>query len=274
MPVGASRDGVEEADELLVPMPLHAAADNAAFQHVEGGEQRGGAVALVVVGQGAAAPALERQARLGAVERLDLALLIHRKHHGMGRRIDVEADNVARLGREVGIVGQLELADTVRLQPVRTPDALHRTDADADHRGHRRRGPVRRLSRRQPERERHHAFGDLGRQRRDARRARLVAQQPVHALAHEPLLPAPDGGLGHLRLAHDLGRAEARGGQQHDPGAPDVLLRAVAVGRDGDKTLAVSGREIDGDICAHAPESHVKPSRGNPKRILQSDFIH
>ena len=31
-------DGVQEADELLMGVPLHAAADNAAFQHVEGGE--------------------------------------------------------------------------------------------------------------------------------------------------------------------------------------------------------------------------------------------
>ena len=67
-----------------MPVTLPAAADNAAFQHVEGGEQRGGAVALVVVGDGAAAAALERQARLGAVERLDLGLLIDRKHDGMG----------------------------------------------------------------------------------------------------------------------------------------------------------------------------------------------
>ena len=43
-------DGVEEADELLVTVALHASADDLAFEHVESGEQRGGAVALVVVG--------------------------------------------------------------------------------------------------------------------------------------------------------------------------------------------------------------------------------
>jgi hypothetical protein len=31
--------GVQEADELLIPVALHAAADDFAFQHVEGGEQ-------------------------------------------------------------------------------------------------------------------------------------------------------------------------------------------------------------------------------------------
>ena len=92
-------DGVEEADELLMAVALHAAADDRAVEHVEGGEQRGGAVALVVVGHGAGAALLHRQAGLGAVERLDLALLVDRQHDRMGRRIDIEPDDVAQLGR-------------------------------------------------------------------------------------------------------------------------------------------------------------------------------
>ena len=43
-------DPVEESDELLVPVLLHALADHPAVEHVERGEQGGGAVALVVVG--------------------------------------------------------------------------------------------------------------------------------------------------------------------------------------------------------------------------------
>src|SRR5690242_13791304 len=42
-------DGVEEADELLVPMVLHAEADHGALQHIERSEQCGRAMALVVV---------------------------------------------------------------------------------------------------------------------------------------------------------------------------------------------------------------------------------
>ena len=92
-------DGVEEADELLMPVALHAAADHGAVEHVERGEQRRGAVALVVVGHGAGAALLHRQAGLGAVERLDLALLVDRQHDGVGGRIDIEADDVAQLAR-------------------------------------------------------------------------------------------------------------------------------------------------------------------------------
>ena len=109
----------------------HVAADDGAVEHVERGEQRGGAVALVVVGHGAEPALLHRQARLGAVERLDLALLVDRQHDGVRRRIDIEPDHVAQLVDELRVVGELELPPAVRLQPVRLPDAPHRAGADA-----------------------------------------------------------------------------------------------------------------------------------------------
>jgi hypothetical protein len=56
---------------------------------------------LVVVGHGAGAAPLHRQSRLRAVERLNLALLIDREHHGMIGRIDVEADNLPEFAGEL-----------------------------------------------------------------------------------------------------------------------------------------------------------------------------
>ena len=53
-------EGVEEADELLMAVTLHVAPDHRASEDVQGGEQRRGAVALVVVGHGRAPTALER----------------------------------------------------------------------------------------------------------------------------------------------------------------------------------------------------------------------
>jgi hypothetical protein len=84
------------------------------------------------------------------------------------------------------------------------------------------------------------------------------------ARLHEPLLPAPDRGLGHASLAHDLARAAARCGQQHDAGTPDVLLRAFAVGNHRKEPLAVAGCNVEADPGAHAPDSHGAPRRGNP----------
>ena len=125
-------DGVEEADEFLMAMTLHVEADDGAVEHVERGEQCRGAVALVVVGHGTETSPLHGQSRLSAVERLDLALLVERQDDGMGRRIDVQPDDVAQLGDEVRIVRQLEPLVVVRLQTVGAPDAAHGAGADAD----------------------------------------------------------------------------------------------------------------------------------------------
>ncbi len=92
-------DGIQEPDEFLMAMALHAAADDLAFEHVEGGKERCGAVAFVVVRHGSGAALLHRQARLGAVQRLDLALLVDREHDGVLGRIDVEPDHIAQLSR-------------------------------------------------------------------------------------------------------------------------------------------------------------------------------
>jgi hypothetical protein len=61
-------------------MALHAAADDAAVQHVKSRKQRGRAVAFVVVGHGPGAPGLHGQTGLGAGERLNLRLLVAARH--------------------------------------------------------------------------------------------------------------------------------------------------------------------------------------------------
>ena len=61
-------DSIEKADEFEMAVALHAAADHGAVEHAERGEQGGGAVPLVIVRHGLAAPGLDRQSRLGAVE--------------------------------------------------------------------------------------------------------------------------------------------------------------------------------------------------------------
>lgn len=124
-------NSVQEADELLVAVALHAASDDTAIQCVEGGEQRGGAMPFVVVCHGAAATLLHWQSRLATVERLDLALLIDRQHDGVGWWIDIEPDDVVQFAGKARVVGQLEMPRSVRLQTMLAPDALHRTDADS-----------------------------------------------------------------------------------------------------------------------------------------------
>ena len=120
---------VEERAELARPMPLHAAPDDRAGGGVEGGEQGGRAVALVIVAAPLRLARPHGQHRLGAVERLDLALLVDAEHQRAVRRVEIEADDVAHLVDELRVARQLEALDPVRLQAEGAPDTVHRRDA-------------------------------------------------------------------------------------------------------------------------------------------------
>ena len=105
----------------------------------------------------------------------------------------------------------------------------------------------------------------------DARRAGLVAQQPVHASSHEALLPAPDSGLGLdpcVRMISAVPHAIRRG--QHDPGAPDMLLRAVAVINDRPQSLTISWAQMDDNTSAHPADSHDAARNPNPDSLSRS----
>src|SRR5271166_5266779 len=116
-----SVDNGKEADELLMAMMLHTLADDLALKHIERGEQSGDAVTLVVVGHGASPTLFHRQPRLGAIQRLDLAFLIDREHDGVVGRIDVQANDLLELGRELRIVGQLKAPYQMRSQAMGAP---------------------------------------------------------------------------------------------------------------------------------------------------------
>ena len=104
-----------------------------------------------------------------------------------------------------------------------------------------------RLARRFSERQGDDALPYLWPERRDARGTGLVTQEPVHAVAGKALLPAPDGGLALAGHTHDRVRAQPVGSSQHDGGAPDVLLRAVAIRDHSFKPGAVRGGNRDDD---------------------------
>jgi len=127
------------------------------------------------MGHGLAAPGLDRQPGLGAVERLDLAFFIERQHHRMGRRIDIEPNNISELVGKAGVARAFEGAQPVRLQFVRLPDALHGTQRDANRFGHCPAGPVSGFVRRLGAGHRDHARRDFRRDRGLAGLAGLVA---------------------------------------------------------------------------------------------------
>jgi hypothetical protein len=66
-------EAVKKAQELLVPVALHALPGDPAVEHVEGSKQCRRAVADVIVRHRPASTPLQRQAGLGSVQGLDLA---------------------------------------------------------------------------------------------------------------------------------------------------------------------------------------------------------
>jgi hypothetical protein len=245
-------NGIEEADELLVPVALHAAADHLACQHVECREQCRGAVTLVVMRHGPAAAGLERQPRLGAVKRLDLALFIDRQHDRMIRWVEIEANHVDQLVGELWIARPLERADPMRLKPMCLPDALYRAQRDSHRCGHGASGPARGLTPRLAAGQRHHARYRLGRQRRRAGLARLVAQQAIDTLLGETLLPPPGHRTADADPGGDLLHRPAFGRCRNHLRSFNVPALTIAVTNDRFQPPAVRSVEDDAYCLGHA----------------------
>ena len=136
-------DLLEEAQELLVAVARLAQLLDAAGGHLEGGEQGGGAMADVVMGGLLRQSEANREDRRGPVQRLDLALLIDADHDGLLGRIHIQAHDVADLGVQCGVGGELERLSPPRLQVPLAPDPGHRGEGDLQLRGQQPGRPVR-----------------------------------------------------------------------------------------------------------------------------------
>ena len=253
-------DGVEEADELLVAVLLHAASEHHAVEHVEGGEQGGRSVALVVMRHRRALARLDRQAWLGLVERLDLDLLVDGQDHGMMGRAHVEADDVFDLGGESGVLGALERAQSVRLKAPLLPDALDRAQGDAGGLGDGATSPVGDLAGRLRTGQGQHLGHLRGGQRRPARRTGLVAKQSIDALLGVARLPAPDRGAADAGKSGHFQDAAALGRVQDDMCPLHMLERAGAVRGNRRKPRTILFPDDDADGLSHAPRlAQLKP---------------
>ena len=93
-------ESAQEFEELPAAVTREALPDDLAGGDVQGREERGGPVAYVVVGAPLDLSGPHGQQRLRAVERLDLALLVHTQHQRPFRRAQIEPDDVAHLLHE------------------------------------------------------------------------------------------------------------------------------------------------------------------------------
>jgi hypothetical protein len=94
-----------------------ALADDLAGGDVERGEQRRRPVPDVVVAVPLRLAGPHREHRLGAVVCLYLGRFVDAKHHNTLGRRQIQADDVAHLGDEIGISRELERLLAVRFQP-------------------------------------------------------------------------------------------------------------------------------------------------------------
>src|SRR5437660_2311232 len=118
-------DLIEKLTELFGAMAPVTLADDPTGCDIEGGKQRCGAMAFVVVTAALHLARSHGQHRLAAVQRLNLRLLIDAQHDGALGRGHVEADDVANLGNEIGVGRELEGLQPVWLQAEGAPYPLY-----------------------------------------------------------------------------------------------------------------------------------------------------
>lgn len=141
-------------------------------------------VPFVIVGHSGRNSRPHWQDRLGAVQRLDLRLLVHAQNQRFFRRIQVQPHRVGHLARELRIATEFEGFNPMRLQTPLLPDAMNRAATHPELFRQRPYAPVRGSPRRP------HRRGDDPRLigRRDRRRA----ARPLRRLkTAEPLAPIP-----------------------------------------------------------------------------------
>ena len=90
-------DLFEEPDEFLVAVSRHTVPDDFPIEHTQGCEQRGRAMAFVVVGHRTATAFLHRKTGLRPIKGLDLAFLVDAQDQGLVRRIEIQAHDIAQL---------------------------------------------------------------------------------------------------------------------------------------------------------------------------------
>ena len=106
-------------------------ADDAVGLQFQRGKQRSRPVAFVVMRAALELARPHRQQRLCAVQRLDLALLVHAEHQGMIGWVHIQTHDVAHFLDQLRVGRQLERVGTVRLQSEGMPDPADRHPAES-----------------------------------------------------------------------------------------------------------------------------------------------
>ncbi len=133
---------LEERQELAVTVPREALVGHPPGGDFQRSKQGCGPMPDVVVRAPLGAARADRQARLGALQRLDLALFINADHDRLLGRIQVQPDHVADLGFQLRVGGELERLGLPGLEVVVFPHPGDGVVADPKLVGQQPGGPV------------------------------------------------------------------------------------------------------------------------------------
>lgn len=210
-------DMVEEPQELLMSVAGLASGQYLSGSNVQGGKERGGAVAHVVVGHALHVSQAHGQDGLRAVQGLNLALFVHTQHHGFVRWVEIEPHNVPDLLHEEGVGGELEMLLAMGLEAESPPETMHRSKRNPGFGGQGTAGPMGTglgLGHEGLPQQGGHLFVADGPGR--SRSGFFI--QADETLAQEAPAPFTHGGAGQTQLNGDSAVVEAVGGQQDDLG--------------------------------------------------------
>lgn len=132
----------KEAEEVRAVMGLRALTENPAGSDLESSEEASDSVSAVVMGLSCRQSWTDRQHRLSAAQGLDLSLLVKTEHDRIGRRVQIEANDVVDLLLGLGVGGELERAEAMGLKSMSLPDPMDRAARKARALRHVPRGPL------------------------------------------------------------------------------------------------------------------------------------
>jgi hypothetical protein len=107
-------------------MPPVAFSDHLAGRCIQGSKQRGCTMTFVVMGAAFGLPRSHGKKGLGAIQRLDLGLLVYTENHSSFRRSQIEPYHIPNFFDEERIFRQLESFDAMRLQRKGSPNPAYR----------------------------------------------------------------------------------------------------------------------------------------------------
>src|ERR1039457_3965168 len=113
-----------------MPVSLMAFADDLALQGLQGGEEGGRAIALVIVGHSAATPFLDRQPWLCTIQCLNLALFVYAENDPLLRGIQVQTHHIGHLFQKLRIARKLKGLRAMWLEIMGAPDIVDSGLAD------------------------------------------------------------------------------------------------------------------------------------------------